>query len=85
MRLVINFQHVLHGQLRIALGCRKTLMAEHFLDGTQVCAFFEHVRAEGVAQRVRMHIGREPFCYSDLLDDAAHAASGKPAASLIDQ
>ena len=32
-------------------------MAEQFLNGAKVRAFFEHVRAEGVTQGVRMHVG----------------------------
>src|SRR5246500_5974484 len=48
MRLVIHRQHVFHGKLCIALRRRQPFVAQHFLDRPQVCAFLQHVRAEGV-------------------------------------
>jgi hypothetical protein len=41
-----------------------------FLNGAQVGAFFQHVRAEGVAQRVRMDLGGKAFGDGNFLDDA---------------
>ncbi len=60
-------------------------MAKQFLDGAKVSTLLEHVRAERVAQGVRMHVGREPLRDGNLLDDAAHAAGGQPPATLVDQ
>ena len=57
MRPIVYLQHVLHGELRITLGSSQALMTEQFLDRAQVGAFFQHVRPEGMPQRVRMHIG----------------------------
>ena len=85
MRLVIYLEHVLHGELRIALRRGEPLVAKQFLNGTQVCALFEHVRTESVTQGVRMHIGREALCHCDLLDDASHAARGQTTTALIDE
>jgi hypothetical protein len=48
MRLVIHRQHVFHGKLCIALRRRQPFVTQHFLDRAQVCAFLQHVRAEGV-------------------------------------
>ena len=60
-------------------------MAEHFLDGAQVCAFFQHVGAEGVAQSVWVDVGRESFGNGDLLDDASYAACGEAPSPLVDE
>ena len=35
-------------------------MPQHLLNRAQVRAFLQHVRAERMAQRVRMHIRRQP-------------------------
>jgi hypothetical protein len=56
MRLVVNLQHVLHRQLRVALRSGKTFVTEHLLNRPQVRALLEHVRAESVPQGVRMHV-----------------------------
>src|ERR1700685_1408376 len=53
-------------------------MAEQFLDGAQIRAFFKQMRTERVAQRVRMHICRKPAQDGDALYDSANAASGQP-------
>ena len=66
------------GELRVALGGGEPLVAEQFLDGAQVGAFFQQMRAEGVAQRVRVHVGGESAQNGDALDDATHAARGEP-------
>ena len=85
MGLIVDVQHVLDRKLSVALGGGKTLVAEHLLNRPQVGAFLQHVCAEGMAQGVRMHIRRKPLGNGNLLDDAAHAAGGEPAAAQIDQ
>ena len=85
MRLIVNLQHMLHRQLRVALRGREAFMAEQLLNRAQVGAFLQHVRAEGMAQSVRMHIRGKTFRDRNLLDDAADAARGQPSAALIDQ
>jgi hypothetical protein len=57
MRLIVDLQDMLHRELGIPLCGGQAFMAEQFLNRTQVSAFLQHVRAKGVAQRVRMHIG----------------------------
>ena len=56
--LIVDLQHMLHGQLGVALRCGEAFMAQQFLNGTQVCSFFQHVGAESVAQSVRMNVWR---------------------------
>ena len=53
-------------------------MAEQLLNGAEVCAFFEQVGSESVAQSVRMDVGGKPAQDGDALDDAANAAGGEP-------
>lgn len=57
MCLVVDPEHLLHRKLGITLGRGKALMAEQLLNGTEVGALFKHVRAESVAQRMRVYIG----------------------------
>jgi hypothetical protein len=42
--------------LRVPLGRRKPLVAEHFLDGAQVGAFLQHVGSKSMAQRMRVNV-----------------------------
>src|SRR5215472_3333986 len=85
MGLIVNLQNMLHRELRVALRGGEALVSEQFLDGAQVCAFFQHVRAERVAQRVRMHVGGKALGDGDLLDDASNASGSKASAALVDQ
>ena len=77
MRAVVDLGYLADGELRVALRGRQALVAEQFLDSAQVGALFQHVRAEGVAQRVRMDIRRQPVRERNVLHDAAHAAGGQ--------
>ena len=79
MSLVVNLKHVLDGELGVALGGGKTLVAEHFLNRAQVGAFLEQVGAERMPQGVGMDVGRQALGHRDLLDDPSHAAGGEPA------
>ena len=85
MRLIVNVHHVLDRELRVALRGRQALVAEQFLDGAQVRSLFQHVRAEGVTQRMRMNFGRQSLGNRDALDDASYAARRKPSAALVDE
>lgn len=58
MGLIVNIHHVLDRELGIALRGREALVPQQFLDGAQVRSFFQHVRAEGVTQSMRMNLGR---------------------------
>src|SRR5258708_39847745 len=85
MRLIVNLQYMFHRQLGIPLRSRETFVAEQLLNGTQVGALLQHVRAKGVAQRVRVHVGRKSFCYGNFLDDAADTARREAPTAAIDQ
>ena len=85
MRLVVYLQHMFHRQLRVALRSRETFVAEQLLNGTQVGALFQHVRAKSVAQGVGMHLGRESASHRNFFYDPSYAAGGQPAAALIDE
>src|SRR5271157_3848023 len=85
MRAVVHLHHVLDRKLSVSLRGRQALVAEHLLDGAQVSALLQHVRAEGVPQSVWMNVGREPARNGDLLDDAANAASGQTASAQVDE
>src|SRR6185437_7379417 len=85
MSLIVDLQHVLDGQLSVALGRRKALVAEHLLNRAQVSAFLQHVSSERVPQRVRMNVWRQTLGNCDFLDDPAHAAGGEPPAAPVDQ
>ncbi len=60
-------------------------MAQQFLNGPQVRALFQHVRAEGMAQGVGVDVRGKAFCDGNFLDDAADAARGKPATTPVDE
>ena len=60
-------------------------MAEQFLNGAQVGTFLQHVRAEGMAQRMGMNIRGQPLGDGNFLDDAAHASRGQPSPAAIDK
>ena len=78
MGAVIDLGQLRGGELGVALGCGKALVAQQFLYGAQVGALFKQMRTEGVAQRVRMHVRGQAAKNGDALDDAAHAAGGEP-------
>ena len=61
MCLIVDLQHMLGRKLRIALGGGEALVAQEFLNRAQIGAFFQHVRAECVAQSVRMDVRRQAF------------------------
>src|ERR1700736_2213600 len=84
MRLVVHLQHVFHRKLRVTLRRGEAFMSEQLLDRTQVTAFFQHVRAEGMAECVRVNVRRKAFGDGNLLDDAADAARGETAPAPVD-
>jgi len=58
MRLVVHPLHLPRRQVRVSLRRREPLVPQYLLDRAQVRALLQHVRAERMAQRVRMHIRR---------------------------
>ncbi len=85
MRLVVDLQHMFHRELRVTLRGRQSLVTKQLLNGSQVCAFFEHVRTESVSQRVWMHVRGQALSDGNLLDDAPNAARGEPPTTLVDE
>src|ERR1700730_9801053 len=85
MRLIVDVHHVLDRELRVTLCGGQALMPEQFLDGAQVRSLFQHVRAEGMTECMRMNLGRQSLGDCDALDDAAHAARGEASAALVDE
>lgn len=88
MRLVIHLLHLAYGQLCIPLRRRQPLVSQQFLNSPQISSVFQHVGAKGMAQRVRMHVCREPACNGDGLHDAADRPGRQPSnatRALIDQ
>ncbi len=77
MGAVVDSGQLRGGELSIALGGGEALVAEEFLNGAKVGAFFEQVGAEGVAQGVGVNVGRKAAQDGDALDDAANAARGE--------
>src|ERR1035437_7218298 len=78
VRLVVDVHHVLDRELGVALRGRQALMPQQLLDGAQVRSLLQHVRAEGVTQRVRMNLGRQSLGDGDALDEAFAAARCDP-------
>ena len=68
MSLVVDALHLGRRELGVSLRGGEALVPEHLLDGSQIRAFLQHVSAEGVAQRVRMHVGREAVGLRDAFD-----------------
>ena len=79
MRAIVDLGDLADGQLCIPLRRGEALVAEQFLDGAQVGALFQHVRAKGMAQRVRMDVCRQSVGQRDVLHDATDAAGGEAA------
>src|SRR5579863_7701754 len=77
MSAVVDLGELGGGELGVTLGGGETLVAQQFLDGAEVGAFFEEMLAEGVAQRVRVDVGGQAALDGEALDDAAHAAGGE--------
>ena len=77
MGAVVDGGELRGGELGVALGGGEALVAEQFLNGAEVGAFFEQMGSEGVAQGVRMNVRRQAAQDGDALDDAADAARGE--------
>lgn len=56
MSSIVDLKHMLHRKLGVALRRREPFVSEHFLDGAKVGTLLQHVRAESMAQRVRVDV-----------------------------
>ena len=77
MGAVVDLGDLGCGELGVALGGGEAFVAEEFLDGAEVCAFFEHVGSEGVAEGVGMGFVGQSVGDGEGFDDAADAAGGE--------
>ena len=57
MRLIVDLFQPLGCQVRVDLGCAEALVAEQFLDASQVGTVVEEVRGEAVTEGVRADAG----------------------------
>src|SRR5258707_4533686 len=85
MRLVVHLEYVFHRKLRVTLRRGDAFVAEQLLNRAQVCAFLQHVRAEGMAKCVRVNVRRKSFGDGNLLNDAPDAARGETSPTPVDQ
>jgi len=77
MGAVVDYRQLRGGELGVALGGGEALVAQQFLNRAEVGTFFQQMCPEGVAQRVRMDVGREAAQDGDALDDAGDTARGE--------
>ena len=56
VRAVVDLGELSGGELSVTLGGAEPLVAKQFLDGAQVCTFFQQMSAKGVAQSVRVNV-----------------------------
>ena len=56
MSSIVDLQQAIDRKMRVALGRRKALMAQEFLDHAQIGAALQHVRGAHVPQRMGMQI-----------------------------
>src|SRR5262245_41812141 len=81
----VDVLQALARQVGVELGGGHVRVAQHLLDGAEVAAAGEQVRREGVAQRVRAHLVREPGGDGVATDDLVQALPGEPAAAEVDE
>src|SRR5689334_6644674 len=86
VRLEVQLATAAIGYVRIDLRGREIRMAEHLLHGAQVCAAFEQVRGERVAEQVRMHTFRlEPGLGGEPSQDQECPRPREPAALGVEE
>ncbi len=73
-------------ELQAGTGGGEALVTEQLLDGAEVGTFFKEMGAEGVAQCMRVDVGRQAAEDGEALDDATDAAGGEAgfAAGLVE-
>src|SRR5438552_1803415 len=74
------------GYVRVQLGRGEVGVAEHLLNRAQVCAAFEQVRGERVAEQMRMDPRRlEPRDSGQAAQDQERARPCEPAALRVEE
>ena len=85
MGFIVDARDVSGSELRVTLRGRKSRVAKQFLDRPQIRAFFQHVRAKRVAERVRVDIRRKAACNCYRRYDPSDTARGERPAAKVDQ
>ena len=85
MCLLVGFLHAACADVRIDLRRRQALVAQKFLDTSQVRAPIEQVRCEAVPQRVRCRLSVEAGLHQIFIQHSPDAARREPFAELIQE
>jgi len=83
--LLVGFLHAACADVRIDLRRRQALVAQKFLDTSQVRAPIEQVRCEAVPQRVRCRLSVEAGQHQIFIQHSPDAARREPFAELIQE
>src|SRR4051794_14205898 len=86
VRSVVDFDHLLRGDLRVALRGGKILVAEQLLNRAQVRAGIEQMRREGMTERVRRNPPENSAFYDPLREQRTQAPRrDAPAVSQVEK
>ena len=85
MCLLVGFLHAACADVRIDLRRRQALVAQKFLDASQIRAPIEQVRCEAVPQRVRCRLSVEAGQHQIFIQHPPDAARREPFAELIQE
>lgn len=77
MCLVVDGQELIHRQMGIFLSRGERCMAQHLLDGSQVCSFIKEMRRKRMSQRVGAD-GAAGQSTGVTGDDTGHASGRQP-------
>ena len=82
MRRVVGLRQMLEVEVRVDLRRGDARVAQHLLHRAQVAARLQHVRREGVAQHVRMHVRGKAQLERPVLEPRLHRARAQTPAAL---
>src|SRR5215471_9918611 len=85
MGFVVDVHELADGGMGVFLRGGKGLVAEKFLDGSEVGAIGEEMRGESVAQRMRVEIPIDVGQARVFFDDAADGTLGEAATGVVEE
>ena len=85
MRRVVGLRQMLEIEVRVDLRRGDARVAQHLLHRAQVAARLQHVRGEGVAQHVRVHLRGQAQLERPVLEPRLHRARAQAPAVLADE
>src|SRR3954447_25081592 len=85
MGVEVDVLQALGEELRVELRRRHVRVPEHLLQRAEVAASRQQVGREGVAQRVRAHLARQPGGGRVALDDLVEALAREAVAAVVDE